>query len=51
MNMNEDTDEREEIAIEPLPCVLCGKPWCYIHDDHLADCPCSKNILRELRGH
>jgi hypothetical protein len=35
MNMNEDTDEREAIAILPI------NGWCYIHDEPIKKCDCS----------
>jgi hypothetical protein len=52
MNMNEDTDEREAIAILPI------NGYCYIHDELLATCACdpkpqertAADVLRELRG-
>ena len=36
----QDTDETEALALIALPCISCGELWCYIHDEHLAECDC-----------
>jgi len=27
-------------AVDTYTCTTCGEPWCSIHQDHYADCPC-----------